>query len=53
MKDRLKNRLSKARGAFIRLKKIWNSNNISIKTKLRLYKTLVVPVLLYRCETGK
>ncbi|KAL9987355.1 hypothetical protein ACROYT_G001645 [Oculina patagonica] len=39
MKD-LKNRLSKARGAFNKLK-IWISNNILRKTKLRLYKTLV------------
>ena len=52
MKD-LKNRLSKARGAFNKLKKIWISNNISRKTKLRLYKTLVVPVLLYGSETWK
>ena len=52
MKD-LKNRLSKARGAFIRLKKIWRSSNISRKTKLRLYKTLVVLVLVYDCETWK
>lgn len=52
MKD-LKNRLSKARGAFTRLKKIWRSSNISRKTKLRLYKTLVVPVLVYGCETWK
>ena len=52
MKD-LKNRLSKARGAFARLNKIWNSNNISKRTKLKLYKTLVTPVLLYGCETWK
>ena len=52
MKD-LKNRLSKARGAFIKLKKIWSSKAISRRTKLRLYKTLVVPVLLYGCETWK
>lgn len=50
MKD-LKNRRSKARGAFIRLKNMWRSSSISRKTKLRLYKTLVVPVLLYGCET--
>lgn len=43
----LKNRLSKARGAFIRLIRTWNFNSISRKTKLRLYKTLVVPVLVY------
>ena len=35
MKD-LKNRLSKARGAFNKLKKIWISNNILRKAKLRL-----------------
>ena len=49
MKD-LKNRLSKARGAFNKLKKVWNSNNILRRTKLRLYKILVVPVLLYGSE---
>jgi hypothetical protein len=52
MRD-LKNRLSKARGTFIRLKKIWRSSIISRKTKLRLYKTLVVPVLMYGCEAWK
>ena len=35
MKD-LKNRLSKAKGAFIRLKKTWRPSNITRKTKLRL-----------------
>ena len=48
----LKNRLSKARGALNKLK-IWISNNISSTTKLRLYKTLEVPVLLYGSETRK
>ena len=52
MKD-LKNRLSKARGTFVRLGKIWNSNSITRRTKMRLYKTLVMPVLLYGCETWK
>ena len=35
LKD-LQNRLSKARGAYFRLKRIWNSNSISRRTKLRL-----------------
>ena len=52
MKD-IKNRLSKARGASVRLKKIWDSKSISRRTKLRLYKTIVVAVLLYECETWK
>ena len=48
----LKNRLSKARSAFVRLNRIWRSKIILRKTiKLRLYKTLVVPVLLYGYET--
>ena len=46
MKD-LRNSLSKAKVVFVRLKRIWSSNNISRRTKLRLYKTLVTPVLLY------
>ena len=49
----MKNRLSKARNTFTRLKKIWSSNNIRRKTKLQLYKTLVLPVLLYGSETWK
>ena len=47
----LKNRLSKARGSFVRLKTIWNSKSVTRKTRLKLYRTLVVPVLLYGCKT--
>ena len=50
MKD-LKNRLSKVRNAFVRLNRIWRSKIILRRTiKLRLYNTLVVPLLLYGCE---
>ena len=48
--DDIKARLGKARGAFIRLKNIWKSTNISRKTKMRLYKSCVLPVLLYGAE---
>ena len=44
------NRVDKARGVFLKLKKIWSSNSISRRTKVRLYKTLVKPVLMYGCE---
>ena len=47
------NRVVKARGVFMRLKKIWSSYSISRRTKVRLYKTLVKPVLMYGCETWK
>ena len=34
-------------------KKNWSSNSISRRTTVRLYKTLVKPVLMYDCETWK
>ena len=49
----VQNRLSKARGTYVRLIKIWNSRSISRRTKMKLYKTLVLPVLMYGCETWK
>ena len=49
----LKNGIVKAQNTFTKLGKIWNSNKITRKTKTRLYKTLVTPVLLYGCETWK
>ena len=49
----LRKRLSKARGSFVRLKTIWSSQSITRKTKLKLDRSLIVPVLLYGCETWK
>ena len=45
--------LQKARSAFQRLKKIWAPTGIGRRTNIRLFKTLVWPVLLYSCETWK
>ena len=49
----LKGRIVKARIVFFKLKKIWNASFLNTRTKLQLYKTLVIPVLLYGCETWK
>ena len=49
----LKNRLLKERSAFVRLQKIWRSSSLPRRTKLKLFRTLVVPVLVYGCETWK
>ncbi len=49
----MNNIIAKARGASKQLQCIWNSNNIKRQTKLKLYKTLVLAVLLYGCETWK
>ena len=43
-------RLGKTRGAFTRLKNIWKSKSINRKTKMRLYNSCVLPVLLYGAE---
>lgn len=42
---RRRNRISKAE-MHTKLKKIWNSNNITRKIKIKLYRTLVLPMLL-------
>ena len=49
----IKNRLSKAQGAFFNLRNIWNTRSIGRNTKIELFKTLVRPVLLYGCEAWK
>ena len=46
-------RLGKARGAFVKLNRLWNSSFVPRKTKIRLYETLVKPVVMYGGETGK
>ena len=47
------NRVSKAKGVFRKLRKIRSSRIINKRTKIRLYKTLVKPVLMYGSETWK
>ena len=47
------NKLSKAKAAFRKLKRIWGSKQYNRRTKIRLFNTLVKPVLLYESETWK
>jgi hypothetical protein len=45
-------RISSAAGAFSGLtSRIWSSTALSLSTKLLLYQVLVIPVLLYACQT--
>ena len=46
-------RLSKAKTAFRKLKRIWGSKRYKRRTKIRLFNALVKPVLLYGSETWK
>ena len=43
-------RIGKARSAFIRLGNIWKTTTFSTKTKLKLYNSCVLSVLLYGSE---
>ena len=46
-------RLSKAKATFRKLRRIWGSKQYNRGTKIRLFNTLVKPVLLYGSETWK
>ena len=46
----IKRRLSKARSALYNLQAVWRSGQYTIRTKLKLYNSCVLPVLLYGSE---
>ncbi len=46
-------RISKARKTLARLNKIWGSRQYSRQIKIKLYKSIVRPLLLYGSETWK
>ncbi|VDP41775.1 unnamed protein product [Schistosoma curassoni] len=47
----MKVRIGKARAAFLQLKNIWNSKQLSTNIKVRIFNTNVKVVLLYGAET--
>ena len=47
----IKARLAMATAAMAKLIKFWRSNSLSFQTKLRLFKSLVMSILLYGCES--
>ena len=50
--DEVTARIAKASVAFGRLRgNVWDRNGISLDTKLKVYKTVVLSTLLYACET--
>ncbi|CAH8568851.1 unnamed protein product [Schistosoma intercalatum] len=49
----VKARIGKARAAYLQLKDIWNSKQLSTKTKVRIFNTNVKTVLLYGAETWR
>ncbi|KAH9591173.1 Laminin subunit gamma-1 [Schistosoma haematobium] len=49
----VKARIGKARAAYLQLENIWNSKQLSINTKVRIFNTNVKTVLMYRAETWR
>ncbi|VDO57975.1 unnamed protein product [Schistosoma margrebowiei] len=49
----VKARIGKARAAYLQLKNIWNSKQLSINTEVRIFNTNVKTVLLYGAETWR
>ena len=49
----IKKRIALASAQFKRLSNIWQAGDINRKTKTSLFKSLVLPVLLYGCKTWK
>ncbi|CAM1293255.1 Uncharacterised protein r2_g233 [Pycnogonum litorale] len=47
----VKKRLAMATSQLAQLNRMWNSNGISIATKMRLLRSLMVSIALYGCET--
>ncbi|KAL8621705.1 hypothetical protein ACOMHN_061840 [Nucella lapillus] len=50
-KDVVINSLSLASSAMTKLDTIWKSNTISLPVKIGLYKSFVIYILLYGCES--
>nr|VZI35761.1 unnamed protein product [Spirometra erinaceieuropaei] len=50
--DEVANRISKASQAFGRLQStVWNRQGLQLSTKLKMYKAVILPTLLYGAET--
>ena len=50
--DEVTSRIAKASASFGRLRdKVWERRGLNTKTKLKVYKAVVLPSLLYACET--
>ncbi|VDO51740.1 unnamed protein product [Schistosoma margrebowiei] len=49
----VKSRIGKARAAYLQLRNIWNSKQLSTNTKVRIFNTNVKTVLLYVAETWR
>ena len=50
-KPEILSRIAQTTAALTRLKPIWNDSNITLRSKIRLMRSLVISIFLYACET--
>ena len=50
-KSEILSRLAKAQSSLSKLKTIWEDKNISVSSKIRLLRSLVISIFLYACES--
>ena len=50
-KPEILSRIAQTTAALTRLRTIWNDNNITLRSKIRLMHSLVTSIFLYACET--
>ena len=50
-KAEMLSRIAQCTTTMTRLKPIWNDQNITLRSKVRLMRTLIISILLYACET--
>ena len=49
----VKARIGKARAAFLQLKNVWSTKDLTLQTKIKIFNSNVKPVLLYGSETWR
>ena len=53
MRNKVGIRIGKAGAAFRMLDKVWNAHNVSLSTKLKLFNSIVISVLIHGSESWK
>jgi hypothetical protein len=51
IRDEIKSRLNSGNGCYYSVQNLLSSRLISRNLKIKIYKTLILPVVLYGCET--
>ena len=51
IREEIKRRINKGNACYYSLEKILSSGLLSKKLKVKTYTTIILPVVLYRCET--